>query len=411
MQDDKLMTRHDEGLAFIDAVRVVQRHKNWIMGCMVIPTVIAAVVNLTTPNRYTATTTLMPVEKTPSDSLSSLIGSFSGGLGQLASQAGLASGASNDKFVTFLSTRTLSESVIQQLDLIPTLFPNQWDADKKTWKASWLTPGERGKAPSMQKALEKLEKRLFIARDKQLGVVKISYTDQDPELAAKVANQYIIELDRFLKENALYSAKRNRLFVEGQLRTAKEEMAEYEQAIKEFQQKNKVVSLDAQAQAAIETYSSIKSKLMASEIELSILEKSTIDSDPRLSLKREEVGALKKQMTAVESGAGLGPFISFEKAPALGLNYARLKRELLVREKVFELLTQQFELAKIQESQEEIAFQVLDPAIAPERKSEPKRVINTLQVLVVSTILGVILAFALEVWQRLKRNLSSESTK
>lgn len=128
-------------------------------------------------------------------------------------------------------------------------------------------------------------------------------------------------------------------------------------------------------------------------MELSLLEKSTIDGDPRTNLKRKEVAELKKQLSRFEDGTGAGPIVSFERAPSLGLSYARLTRDLMIREKVFELLTQQYELAKIQEAQEDISFQVLDPAIAPEKKSGPKRTRNVLLALLASTILGVLLTF------------------
>ena len=409
MFNDKTHTSANEGLEIADILKVVRRRKVLILTTIAFSTLAAAAINLKTPNRYTATATLMPVENNHAGILASVIGSMGGGLGQLASQAGLASGGTNDKFVTILQARTLSESVINHLNLLPILFDDQWDAQRKSWKEPWLKlDNKKSPGPTMQAGLRRLEKLVTIERDKRRDLVNISFTAKDPELAAMVANQYVVELDRFLKENALSTAKRNRLFVEGQLEKAQKDMAGFELAMKDFQQKNKVVSLDVQAEVAIKTYSEIKAKLMASELELGLLEKSTFGADPRIALKREEIRELTKQLENVESGSGAGPLVSFEQAPKLGLSFARLKRELLVREKVFELLTQQYEMAKIQEAQEDISFQILDHAIAPEKKSGPKRLLNTLAAFLVSTVLGVFLAFTIEFWQRLKITLHSE---
>ena len=56
---------------------------------------------------------------------------------------------------------------------------------------------------------------------------------------------------------------------------------------------------------------------------------------------------------------------------------------------VYELLTEQYELAKVQEAKETPSVKVLDPARIPERKSFPPRL--------VIMFLGTFLAFALSV--------------
>ena len=73
----------------------------------------------------------------------------------------------------------------------------------------------------------------------------------------------------------------------------------------------------------------------------------------------------------------------------LGAKYADYYRRAKIRETVYELLTEQYELAKVQEAKETPSVKVLDPAAVPERKSFPPR----------SPImfLGTFLVFALSV--------------
>jgi len=62
---------------------------------------------------------------------------------------------------------------------------------------------------------------------------------------------------------------------------------------------------------------------------------------------------------------------SLTEAPEIKFQYTRLQREAFVQNKLFTLLAQQLEQAKIDEARDETAFQVLDRAIPPERKSKP----------------------------------------
>lgn len=379
----------------IDILRTLLHYRKLASAIALIGTTSSIAISLMLPNTFTATATLMPIEQNNSSKLSMALGSLGGALGMLPSQAGLGVSAS-DKFVTLLETRTLAESVINNQNLMPTLFKDRWDITNRRWKEDHTV--FRNLPPSMQDGVESLKELVTIKTNKQSGVVSISVTSKEADLSARIANAYLGELNTYLLNNSLSASKRNRIFIEEQLRKAQKEMGEYEISLKDFQQKNRVLSLDAQTEASVKTYSDLKAKLMASEVELSLLEKSSLDGDPRSSLKRQEVEELRKQLNKFESGSSSGPIVSFQQAPSLGLSYARLKRELMVREKVFEMLTQQYEMAKIQEAQEDISFQVLDTAVSPERKSGPKRLIIIIIGALTSIVLGAFAALAKNFW-------------
>jgi len=64
---------------------------------------------------------------------------------------------------------------------------------------------------------------------------------------------------------------------------------------------------------------------------------------------------------------------TIRQLPLLGVAWADLYRRTRVEETVFESLTGQYELAKVQEAREMPSVNVLDPADVPERKSGPPR--------------------------------------
>src|SRR5207244_7264450 len=86
-------------------------------------------------------------------------------------------------------------------------------------------------------------------------------------------------------------------------------------------------------------------------------------------------GALTDQAgdpSAAKAGGGL-PYPTIKSFPLLGAKYADFYRRAKIQETVYELLTEQYELAKVQEAKETPSVDVLDPANIPEKKSFPPR--------------------------------------
>jgi hypothetical protein len=92
---------------------------------------------------------------------------------------------------------------------------------------------------------------------------------------------------------------------------------------------------------------------------------------------------------------------SIRKLPLLGVTYADLYRRTKIQETVFETLTQEYELAKVQEAKEIPSVKVLDAARVPEKKSFPPRLL----IMALSTFLalGVATVFTLSKarWQEI----------
>src|SRR5438445_7747753 len=78
--------------------------------------------------------------------------------------------------------------------------------------------------------------------------------------------------------------------------------------------------------------------------------------------------------SAAKAGGGL-PYPTIKSLPLLGAKYADYYRRAKIQETVFELLTEQYELAKVQEAKETPSVKVLDPGTVPEKKSFPPRLL------------------------------------
>jgi succinoglycan biosynthesis transport protein ExoP len=82
--------------------------------------------------------------------------------------------------------------------------------------------------------------------------------------------------------------------------------------------------------------------------------------------------------------------------PQTALEYLRLKREVEVREKVYEALSVEYEQARVGQMVEEEPFVVLDRGEAPTRHSKPRLRVNVAIAFVLSTVIGMLVALAVE---------------
>jgi len=376
----------EDEINLLDYWRIVMKRWKIIAGIFVISVVTAAIISLLMTPIYQAKATLMPVESSG--------GRLSGALqnlGSLPFVGGMVpgiGGASATKLVAVLKSRTLAEDVIHALNLTRIFFKDKKD-----------------KPPSLEDAVESLTDITKIADDKKGGVISISVEYKDPKIAADIANHYTTVLQKFINENTLSMAKRNRIFIEDQLKKVKVELKEAEEAMKSFQTDKKIVAIDAQTEAAIRVLADLKAQITAREVQMGVMKQFSTAANPDVLRIKDELRELRKQLTMVESKRGNPETMalpSLSESPALGLQYIRLKREALIQEKVFELLTQQYEMARIDEAKEDITFQVIDRAIPSEKRIKPKRRQMVMLAGAVSLFAGVFLVFFLEYAANLK---------
>jgi len=371
----------DDEINLLDYWRVIMRRWKIIAVIFVTSVATAAVISLRMIPIYQAKTTIMPIGSS-GDQVSAALRS----LGSLPFVGGLVPSIGGGMLVAILKSRTMAEGVVQALDLITVFFEDA-----------------QGEPPTLQDAANSLIGMTEIKDEEGLTSIAVEY--KDPRIAADIANQYTVSLQRYLNKNALSMAKRNRIFIENQLKKVKWELGEAEEAMKKFQTNKKIVAMDAQAEASVSALVNLEVLIRAKEVELGVIKQFATPSNPDVLSIKDELRELKKQLAMVES-KGSNPkteaIPSFSEAPTLGLQYIRLKREALTQEKVFELLTQQYEMAKIEEAKEDITFQVIDRAIPPKGSIKPKRRLNVMLAGVVSLFAGIFLVFFLEYLSNLK---------
>ncbi len=213
------------------------------------------------------------------------------------------------------------------------------------------------------------------------GIICVSVTYKNRHLAADMANSYIEELDKFNNETAMTTGKKYRIFVEQRLEQTADSLARDEEALRNFQEKHRTVALDIEIENAIATIAKLKSEIVLREVQRGAVASISNVNNPYVANIDQELRELKRQLAKIEFGTsdttrkefGAGFSVPFARLPEVSLEYARLLRNVKIQEAIYELLTQQYEQAKIMESKDTPTVQVLDKASPPERKSFPKR--------------------------------------
>ncbi|MEW5800970.1 MAG: Wzz/FepE/Etk N-terminal domain-containing protein [bacterium] len=369
--------KHDEP-KLQDYWQIIRKRWKLILCILFFGTATAAVVNYCLPDVFEATATLMALEA-PAGLASTVSESFRSMI-DIPSLTGMGGKSTTEKIINILESRTMCEEVATQLNL-QAVFP-QDPSVSDPWTGT----------------IRRLKKMRTI-QDNHQGLILVSVQYTDPNLTASIANSYVSCLKKLLQENAFSLTKKNRLFIEEQLAHYSEKLRSAEERFKEFQMHEKIISIDEQSKAAIATIAELKAQIINKAVQLGGLKSFATMNNPEVIQMENELVELKNQVHLLEERQeNLKPssLPCLQNAPELGVKYLRLKRDINTFEKVYEMLTQQLILARIQESKEELRFQIVDRAIPPDRKIRPRRMLSILITAVSAIGIGVLFSVLLE---------------
>jgi capsule polysaccharide export protein KpsE/RkpR len=291
-------------------------------------------------------------------------GKASGELGGIAGDL-LGLKSTSDLFVGMLTSRTAEDALVEKFNLRKVY----WDR-------------------RMEDARKDLADRTSIDVDRKTQIITIAVTDHSAQRAAAMAGAYVEELNYLVAKLSTSAARRERIFLEGRLQAVSQNLEGAEKDFSQFASKNTAINVPEQGKAMVNAAAALQGQLIAAESELEGLKQIYTDNNVRVRSVEARINELKNQIGKV-AGTGEGVssasgqpgesvFPSIRKLPLLGVTYADLYRQTKVQEAVYETLTQEYELAKVQEAKEIPTVKVLDAPNIPEKKSFPPRVLIVL---------------------------------
>jgi capsule polysaccharide export protein KpsE/RkpR len=279
-------------------------------------------------------------------------------------------------FIGILRSQTAQDRLVQQFDL------------KKVYGAHLLMD-----------ARSRLEENTSISEDRKSGIITLSVTDHSAVRATALAAAYVDQLNFLVAELSTSAAHRERVFLDERLKIVKQGLDEASNQLAQFSSKNATLDIKDEGKAMLDTAAMLAGQMIAAQSQLEGLRQIYTDSNPRVQSLNARVVELRRQLEKL-SGSAAGksgdgpeiihassgdlPYPSIRNLPLIGVKYSDYYRNARVQETVYELLTQQYELAKVEEAKETPSVKVLDPATIPEKKSFPPR----LEVVLLGTFLA-----------------------
>ena len=380
IEGETTRSREEERVYFLDLLIVLAKHKKFIAWFVFAAVAVSVSVSLLLSPSFTASTRILPPQQDQSTA-SVLLGQLNP-LMNLPGASGLGRNTS-DLFLAMLRSRTVADNLIRQFSLTR-VYRLKRDTDART-RLETLTEFNAGKE----------------------GVITISVTDRDPKRAADLANGYVEELKRLTNTLAVTDAGRRRLFFEREMESAKNDLVKADQALKLTQERTGILQLDSQAKVMLEAVATLRAQVAAKQVQVEAMRSYATPQNPDLVRAQNELAALQAQLAHFQSGQGetLPTDLSVRKMPGAGIEYVGKLREVKYRETLLELMTKQYEAARIDEAKDASLVQVLDVAVPPEKRSAPPHTAIVAATAFISVLVAILFSFVFEAVEGAKKDV------
>ena len=304
----------------------------------------------------------------------------------LAGLAGELLGTKNNGalFMKIMESRTVQDDLITRFDLRRRYGTQYWEATRA-----------------------KLKSRTTILEDKKSGVITLTVRDHDPKIAIAMAGAYVEELDRVVARVSTSAARRERVFVEQRIAEERKQLDDSEKQLSQFASSTMALDVPEQIKVTVGSAARLQGELIAARAQLEGLSQVYAPDNFRIKALRGNVAELERELSKINSAPlapggssdQTNPYPSVRSLPQLGVQWVELYRTAKIHETVFELLTQQFEMAKIQEAKEIPTVKLLDPPSTPERRYPGPALIVEVGI-IFATLMGCFSVFLRDQWHR-----------
>jgi uncharacterized protein involved in exopolysaccharide biosynthesis len=395
--------------AWVANTRILWERRRLLMGVAAVSLLLSLLFAFTLPKQYKSSAQIMPPSNPGMGTamLAALAGRALGGMSGLSSLAGSMLGGNNSTalFIDLLRSGTVAGRLMDRFQL-QSVYHKRYRVDTAKYLAHHTT----------------------ITDDKKSGVITITVQDTDPRRARDLAQGYLDELNLLVNRTSTSSAHQERVFIEKRLQKVKVDLELAQQQMSEFSSTHGTVDIKEQGRAMVEAASRLQAQMILEQANLNSLRQIYGDGNVRVRATQARIGELRSQLAKISGSSAPLPvsaatgaddehatgdggnelYPPLRQLPRLAVPYANLYRQVQVQETLFELLTQQYELARIQEAKDVPVVGVIDSPGIPEKKSFPPRLLLAEILTIVFTTIAAALLLA---WQRWLRISSSDPRK
>jgi uncharacterized protein involved in exopolysaccharide biosynthesis len=198
----------EDEIDLLELIRSLLQSWATIVGITILCTGLAVAYALHAPEVFKAETLLVPAQE-EKPGASSALSQFGG----LAAMTGISipTGSNIERVLATLKTRVFLKNFIKEKNLLPLIFDEFRDKASNSWK---LPPGKN--ALITEDGIAPLKNAISVDQDKS-GLITLSISWKDPELAAQWANDMVKQLNEQLREQAIADSKKRVGYLEQEL--------------------------------------------------------------------------------------------------------------------------------------------------------------------------------------------------
>jgi len=345
----------------IDLIAIVTRRWLTVVVCAALGLGAGIAYGLLSAPWYSATLTVVPSQRSQDSAAMSLAARLPGGLDSFTTDV--------QRIQAVLQSNSVRDDVIKKFNL-----------------------GSLYGTEHLEKTRGALAEHCVSSSDRKSGVVTLTCEDHEPKRAMDMAAYFGEVGNKVFGRVSASSAREERRFLEDQVIKARADVDDASRRLREFQEQHKVVDLPEQSKAVISAMASIKGELISKQLELSYLTSFSARTEASVVQLQQQIAIMESKLKQLEQtqhasiaagsasgsaqarGSGVSDFFpNAMNVPELRFELEQLMREQKVRETVFSLMTQRYEMAKVDEARDTSTFQILDYPTLPTYRSRPKR--------------------------------------
>ena len=303
------------------------------------------------------------------------LGELLGGVGGGGSSAALAQ--------ELLAGRTLHDRISDEFDFVTRY---------------GFTDKPRTRARAMAERSLKYEFEL------ESAVLSISYEETEAEFAAAVLERILEHLEQRFHALTMETVVLKKQHLEERLAVVGADRQAAQDRLVAYHRAYGIIDIQEQSLELAQLLADYKRELLSKEVEMQSLRESLPASDPSVVKLQGQIDIVRQVLDELQTG-----FRSFsahtipqDELPGVAADYLNLRRDLEIQEQIYALLREQYELARIEETDPSRTFQVLEAVEVPEVKYWPSRALICVVGTLIVLLLSILLAFFLEYLVRVR---------
>ena len=359
---------------------LVARESRLLIGIPLLVAILAFAISWLFPNQYRSTVVILPPERTfqSMETPLSEVSLLTGGGMALPLMA-----TPSDILSAVISSRTVRDSLNSHLNL------------EQHWGIS------------RNEAIRRLRDNTGTDVDPS-GMITAWAIDTDRRFADSLANRIVLEADHVNRAIVNTKARRTRQFIEKRLAETKADLEEAAGRLEKFQNEHRTVALETQIQSLIQNAAQLQAQITADEIELSVMEQTMSPGHSRVKYLKSRIAESRRRLEAMRTASPEDSSSMFsaglQNMPRLVQELAEITRDVKISESLYDLLTGQYENARIQEQRDTPSFSVLDYASGGGSKVSPRRTLIALTTFVVMFAMTLAVLLGREYLRQLHRS-------